>query len=231
MSLVRTILIPKQDNVHYFSCDITSPNAVKEAAGVIRGFLGSPTILINNAGIAYAHTILETSPNELRKIFDVNLISQFYTIQAFLPEMIKQKKGHIISIASMASFVTPPELVDYCTTKAGVLALHEGLNQELKHRYDAPEIKTTVVHPTYVNTKLVNPYIDSLKKSKALIIEPETVANAVVKQILSGKSGQICLPQWLGAATLARGFPWWLQEVVRDGTKGDIVAAVKEGSK
>ena len=150
------------DNVHYFSCDITSPAAVKDAASAVRGFLGSPTILVNNAGIAYAHTILDTSPGDLRKLFDVNLLSQFYTIQAFLPEMIKRKKGHIVTIASMSSFVSFAELTDYSATKAGVLALHEGLNQELKHRYDAPEIKTTVVHPTYVNTKLVNPYRASL---------------------------------------------------------------------
>lgn len=213
--------------MHHFSSDITSPTAVREAANAIRGLLGSPTILVNNAGIAYAHTILESSPSELRKLFDVNLISQFYTIQEFLPEMIKQKKGHIVSIASMASFVTPAELVDYCATKAGVLALHEGLNQELKYRYDAPEVKTTIVHPIYVNTKLVSPFKNSLKNSKAPVIEPETVANAVVKQILSGKSGQICLPSWMGLGALARGFPWWVQEIVRDGSKDNIMKAPK----
>ena len=47
------------------------------------------------------------------------------------------------------------------------------------------------------------------------IIEPEQVAEAVVNQVLSGKSGQIILPQILGIATGIKGFPFWLQEMIR----------------
>lgn len=64
-------------------CDITSPSAISEAAASIRSRLGNPSILINNAGIAQAHTILETTPEYLRKIFDVNLLSHFHLIRSF----------------------------------------------------------------------------------------------------------------------------------------------------
>jgi all-trans-retinol dehydrogenase (NAD+) len=210
------------DNIHYFSCDLTSSGAVKQAASAVRSFLGPPTILVNNAGIVFVHTILETTPAQLRKLFEVNLISQFYTIQAFLPDMIERKKGHIVTLASMASFVGTAGFVDYSASKVGVLALHEGLIQELKHRYDVPEIKTSIVHPYYVDTKLASPFMTSLKKQKHPIINPEIVANATVQQILTGQSGQICLPKWMGIASLARGFPWWIQEIVRDDTKHDV---------
>jgi short-subunit dehydrogenase len=169
--------------------------------------------------MALAHTILESSPEYLRKLFDVNIISHFYTLQAFLPDMISRKKGHIVTTASMASFVTCAGLADYAATKA---ALHEGLGQELKHRYSAPEIKTSIVHPIYVRTPLVTSYADSLKRSGAVQIQPETVANAIIKQITSGESGQITLPNWMGTFSGTRGFPWWFQELARDSTKNDV---------
>jgi all-trans-retinol dehydrogenase (NAD+) len=210
------------ENVAFFHCDITSKDAVDQAAAEIQAKLGHPSILCNNAGIAHAHTLLESTPEYLRKVFDVNIISQFYTIQAFLPHMVAQKKGHIVSTASVASFVTCAGLVDYAATKAAVLALHEGLQQELKHRYNAPEIRTSIVHPIYVRTKLVTSYAESLKRSKAIQIEPETVANAVVKQILSTNSGQITLPGWMGILSSLKGRAAWMQELIRDSSKKDV---------
>ena len=81
---------------------------------------------MNNAGIAQAHTILDTSDEYLRKIFDVNLLSNFTTVKAFLPDMIAKNKGHVITVASTASFLGAAGMVDYCSTKAGVLSFHEG---------------------------------------------------------------------------------------------------------
>ena len=87
--------------------------------------------MINNAGIATAHTILDTSEEFLEKLFRVNLFSHWITIKEFLPAMLDAKKGHIVSIASMASYFSGCGLVDYAATKAGVLALHEGTSSEI----------------------------------------------------------------------------------------------------
>jgi all-trans-retinol dehydrogenase (NAD+) len=89
--------------------------------------LGSPTILINNAGIADAHTILNTKETYLQRLFSVNVFSNFYTVKSFLPSMISNGKGHIITIASTASFVTVAGITDYCASKAAVYAFHEGM--------------------------------------------------------------------------------------------------------
>jgi all-trans-retinol dehydrogenase (NAD+) len=220
------------DNVKFFKCDITSKEDVDRSASDIRVSLGSPSILINNAGIAHAHTILEATPEYLTKLFNVNLISQFYTIQAFLPDMIKAKKGHVISTASIASFVTCAGLVDYAASKAAVMALNEGLQQELKHRYNAPEIKTSIIHPIYVKTPLVSSYAKSLERSKAVQIEPEMVANAILKQVDSGRSGRIVLPSWMGLLANARSWADWVQQMIGDSSKDDVkeeVAVAKTG--
>jgi all-trans-retinol dehydrogenase (NAD+) len=82
--------------------------------------------LINNAGVGAPHTLLDT-PNEwVTKIFQINIISHFWITKEFLPSMVKNNHGHIVGLASMASFVAPPAIIDYAATKAAVLAFHEG---------------------------------------------------------------------------------------------------------
>ncbi|KAJ9649696.1 hypothetical protein H2199_000475 [Coniosporium tulheliwenetii] len=218
--------------VSFYKCDITSKDAVAETAAAIRRDVGIPTILINNAGIAHAHTILDTSEEYLEKIFRVNLLSHFTLIKEFLPGMMDLQKGHIVSIASMASYFSGASIVDYCCTKAGVLALHEGmsplshfsyvptsLNQELKHRYgpNGRCIQTTVVHPMWAQTPLVKSWEDSLMASKTITLPPSAIADPVVKQVLSGRAGQIYVPESAGKFAGIRGWPHWLQEHARDG--------------
>jgi all-trans-retinol dehydrogenase (NAD+) len=116
------------DSVRYYKCDITSSSAVSETAAAIRRDVGTPSILINNAGVAKPHNILDTSEEFLEKVFRVNLLSHWITIKEFLPAMLDARKGHIVSIASMASYSSCAGLVDYAATKAGVLALHEGMS-------------------------------------------------------------------------------------------------------
>lgn len=83
-------------------------------------------LLVNNAGIAKLNTLLDVEDDFLSRIFKVNIISHFILIKKFLPAMLKQQKGHIVSTASVVSYMTGPPLVDCGATKAGILALHEG---------------------------------------------------------------------------------------------------------
>lgn len=131
------------EGVHFYKVDISCPQAVSEVAASIREVHGDPTVLINNAGVFCQRTILEIPEDLLRQTFDVNVLSQFYIIKEFLPAMIRKDQGHIITMASIASFVAVGEMVDYCCSKASTLAFHEGLTQELRHFYAAPNVLTT----------------------------------------------------------------------------------------
>lgn len=135
-------MIRVADNAFFYEADITSSKSIKDIADKIRRDHGDPTVLINNAGLGFADTILDVPEERLRKTFEVNNISQFLMVKEFLPNMIRNNHGHIITIASMASFVTLGEMVDYGCTKAGVLAFHEGLAQELRHWHKAPRVRT-----------------------------------------------------------------------------------------
>jgi all-trans-retinol dehydrogenase (NAD+) len=135
---------PFPDSVRFYQGDVTSTAQVHEAAEKMRAdFPGEEvTVLVNNAGVGSARSILDGTEEETRKTLEVNLLAHFVTIREFLPAMVKKDHGHVVAVASAASFVTIAGNADYSCSKVGVLALHEGLGQELKHRYAAPNVRT-----------------------------------------------------------------------------------------
>ncbi|KAF2116410.1 hypothetical protein BDV96DRAFT_645732 [Lophiotrema nucula] len=204
----------KSNRIRFYRCDITSRQAVHEAGEAVRSDIGEPSILVNNAGIGNANSILDVTPQRLRAIFDINLLSHWNTVQEFLPAMIAKKKGHIMANASLAAFSAGAGMTDYSCTKAGVQAFHEGLTQELKHRYHAPQIKTSIVYPNWTRTKLTSYLNEQFQKAKTPVVEPEQVAEAMLKQIIAAKGGHVILGPTIAASI--RALPTWIQELIRD---------------
>ena len=172
--------------------------------------------MINNAGIGNASTILEIPFEDLEKLFHINILSHYSTVKEFLPDMLAKKKGHIMSVASLASFVTLAGAVDYSCTKSALLSFHEGLDAELKHRYKCPDIKTTIVHPGWTKSAITaHPSIAAgLRRIGAKLLEAEDVAEAMVNRIITARSGQLILGPAISAKI--RALPLWLQELLRD---------------
>ncbi|KAL2258594.1 hypothetical protein VTK26DRAFT_8055 [Humicola hyalothermophila] len=202
--------------VRFFHCDVTSSESVAAAADAVRREFGHPSILVNNAGIAKPMPILKTQEAFLRRIMGVNLMSLWFTTQQFLPRMIQVNKGHIVTVASIASFVALATAADYSATKAGALAFHESLASEIKHQYKAPGVLTSVVHPNFVRTPLVADFSSRLEKAGVRLLTSDQIADEVVAQIKSKKAGQLVIPRSATAISGIRGWPTWLQEIVRD---------------
>ncbi|KAI0125995.1 estradiol 17-beta-dehydrogenase [Xylariales sp. AK1849] len=195
-------------SVHYYKCDLTNSNNVKEVAAKIRAEVGDPTILINNAGVARGKTILETSEKDLKFTFDVNTFAHFYTVREFLPFMIKKNHGMVVTVASYAAWMTVPNMVDYGASKAAAASFHEGLTAELKTRYNAPRVRTIVVNQGYTKTPLFAGY-NNHQPFLLPTLEPESVADAVVKQIFTGRSAQVIAPVFGSTLQALRALPHW----------------------
>lgn len=130
-------------NVHFYKVDITSSSAIHSAAETVRKEVGEPSVLINNAGVGWNREILQQTEAQIQLTFSVNIIAHFLMVREFAPAMIRRDHGHIVTIASMASFLVHAGNVDYAASKAAALAFHEGLAQELKARYGAKKVRTT----------------------------------------------------------------------------------------
>ncbi|KAF9363150.1 hypothetical protein BGX34_004769 [Mortierella sp. NVP85] len=85
-------------DIESYICDVSNPEDIARVAKEIREEVGEPTILINNAGIVNGKSILESSPEEIKRTMDVNFLGQVFTLKEFLPDMIKNNHGHIVRI-------------------------------------------------------------------------------------------------------------------------------------
>ena len=131
-------------------CDVCSVESVAKAAEIAKSSFGHPTILINNAGIVSGKSITELSILQIERTIKVNSISHFYTIKEFLPNMIKENKGHIVTIASSAGIFGVSKMTDYCASKFAAVGLDEALRNELKSI--GSDVQTTCVCPYYIDT-------------------------------------------------------------------------------
>ncbi|KAJ5921004.1 NAD(P)-binding protein [Penicillium verhagenii] len=147
---VKTIILdinePQEklkQNTIFYQVDLSKPSQTSSVAAKLRAEHGDPTVLINNAGTEFNKPILELSESQLRGTFGVNILAHFFLVQEFLPAMVSQNHGHVVSVASLGSFTTSAINVDYACTKSAALAFYEGLGQELRHVYRAPGVRNS----------------------------------------------------------------------------------------
>ncbi|KAF1963521.1 dehydrogenase/reductase SDR family member 8 precursor [Byssothecium circinans] len=205
---VQPLTYEAPPSVHYFNCDLASAKSIASASASIRSTLGDPTVLINNAGVARGKTLLNLTESDIRLIFNVNAISHYFLAQEYLPSMIANNHGMIVTVASLAGYVVSPQMVDYAASKAAAVSFHEGLSAELSSVYNAPGVRTVLMCQGYTRTPLFEGFDSSA-------LYPETVAEAIVKAVFEGKSKHLTLPETSWALAGLRGWPVWMQYGLR----------------
>ncbi|KAF9424992.1 hypothetical protein BGZ94_007939 [Podila epigama] len=141
-------------DVDSYICDISNPADVARVAKEIREDVGEPTILVNNAAIVHGKPVLDLSFEEIKRTLDVNFLGQALMVKEFLPDMIKNNHGHIITISSAMGIMAAPKIADYAASKAAAKAFHEGLESEIKYLYKTPGVKTTLFHCAKIATDM-----------------------------------------------------------------------------
>ena len=130
-------------------CDVTLEKSVEAAARATIEAFGNVHIVCNNAGVAGGSGIAPISLDTWRWVLDVNLMGTLHGVAAFLPHMRSHGEGgHIVNTASMAGFQTRLGLSPYAASKYAVVAISEGLAQELADS----NIGVTVLCPSFVRT-------------------------------------------------------------------------------
>ena len=128
--------------------DVTNHNQIKAAVDATISHFGQIDVLVNNAGIGYFGAVEESEEEEVRKMFEINVFGLASMTQAVLPQMRKQRSGHILNIASIGGLRGFPGIGFYNATKFAVDGLSESLSKEL-----APlGIKVTIIAPSGFRT-------------------------------------------------------------------------------
>jgi NAD(P)-dependent dehydrogenase (short-subunit alcohol dehydrogenase family) len=141
-------------------CDVTNAAAVARMAGEAAAGLGGIDILVNNAGAAASHKFVD-HPDELwHHMLAVNLTSVYYVTKAFVPQMVAQRSGRVITIASIAAKVGARYTAAYTASKHGVLGLTRALAAELV----GYNITVNAICPSYVDTQMTDGSIANIVK-------------------------------------------------------------------
>lgn len=161
--------------------DVTRHDEVQRLVDTAVQAYGRIDVMINNAGLMPHSPLERLKIEDWDRMIDVNIKGVLYGIAAALPHMRAQKSGHIINVSSVAGHKVRPSAAVYAATKHAVLALSEGLRQEVKPY----NIRTTVVSPGAVATELVDsitePDIQQAvqKLYDVAALPPESFARAV----------------------------------------------------
>jgi NAD(P)-dependent dehydrogenase (short-subunit alcohol dehydrogenase family) len=112
--------------------DVTDIPAIAPTVAEIESRIGAIDVLVNNAGYGHEGTFEESTLDDLRRQFEVNVFGAVAVTQAVLPFMRKRRSGHIINITSMGGLVTFPGVSFYHGSKFALEGLSESLGKEVK---------------------------------------------------------------------------------------------------
>ncbi|XP_047992451.1 short-chain dehydrogenase/reductase family 16C member 6 [Leguminivora glycinivorella] len=161
-----------------YEVDLSDRPTVYAAAEKVKNEVGKVDVLINNAGTVFGETLLDLSDTAIETTYKVNILSHYWTVKAFLPEMIETGKGHIVTVGSVAGLLGTYRCTDYSATKFATVGFHESLFTELR-AHGHTTIHATLVCPYYINTGM----FDGVTPRLMPMLEPDYVAETMIDSI------------------------------------------------
>ncbi|MFD2247338.1 SDR family oxidoreductase [Pontibacter ruber] len=168
--------------VHPYLVDIGNLAEVERTADRVLREAGTPSILINNAGIVVGKRFAEHSLFEIERTLNINVLGAMAATRVFLPAMLQQGHGHVVNIASAASLLPNPRMSVYAASKWAVLGWSESLRLELEQM--SPHLHVTTVTPSYIDTGM---FAGVKAPLLTPILQPETIANAILEAVKENK--------------------------------------------
>jgi 3-oxoacyl-[acyl-carrier protein] reductase len=153
--------------------NVTKPETIEQQLKMIEQEIGSPHILINNAGVTRDNLLLRMKEEEWDETLQTNLTGVFRLTKACLKGMLKAKWGRIISLSSVVGATGNPGQANYAATKAGVIAFSKSLAREIASR----GITVNIVAPGFIATDMTS-------------VLPEAQKEALLQTIPLGQLGK-----------------------------------------
>ncbi|WP_330289448.1 SDR family oxidoreductase [Streptomyces sp. NBC_00576] len=206
--------------------DVTDEQAMEKLAEKVATEYGVVDVLVNNAGIGLSGSFFDTTPEDWKKVLDVNLWGVIHGCRLFGKQMAERGQGgHIVNIASAAAYQPSKALPAYSTSKAAVLMLSECLRAELAGQ----GIGVSAICPGFVNTNITTTArfmgVDAeeqarrQKRTARLYglrnYPPEKVASAILRAVVRNEAVAPVTPEARGAHLMSRFMPGALRALAR----------------
>ncbi|KAG9517575.1 NAD(P)-binding protein, partial [Aureobasidium melanogenum] len=213
----------EDEDIKWYKVDVGNAEEVDSAYRKVQNDIGTPTILINNAGIVNGKPLLSLSAAQISRCFSINTLSHFHTCRSFLPGMLASPSGGtIVTVSSVLGHLGASHLTDYTASKAALLAFHTSLRAEIKQMANskteypgAENTRTILVKPGQLSTAMFST-LKSPSDFFGPVVQAKDLAREIVEMIEDGRDGVLCMPvyawliEWLGVlpVSLQRAARW-----------------------
>ena len=137
-----------RDGIRMIACDVTSDGSVAAAVALADAELGRIDLLVNNAGFGITGAAEESSIEQVRALFETNVLGVIRVSNAVLPLMRGQGGGRILNVGSAGGFVPMPYMAHYSATKYAL----EGYSESLDHEVREFGVRVAVIEPASTKT-------------------------------------------------------------------------------
>ena len=162
--------------------DVTDGKQVDEGVAKVLDKLGKVDILINNAGITKDGLLIRMDDAQWDRVLNINLRGTFLCTRAVAKHMLRQRRGRIVSIASIVGLIGNPGQANYAASKAGVIGLTKSVAKELASR----GVTCNAIAPGFIKTEMTDALPEQAKARLMEAIpmgtlgEPQDVAQAAL---------------------------------------------------
>jgi short-subunit dehydrogenase len=190
----RRLPATRASGIEYLTLDVTRDESVQAAVGEVLSKTGRIDLLVNNAGVGLVAGAEESSLEQAKSLFEVNLFGLIRMTKAVLPVMRRQRSGRIVNLSSVMGLIPAPFMALYAASKHAV----EGYSESLDHEIRNSGIRVVLVEPAYTRTSFegnvyqadqqLDVYQSARTNAQGVMEDamktadtPELVAEAVVK--------------------------------------------------
>ena len=163
-----------------YQCNVSDYEACKSMIQDVVDAYGRIDILVNNAGITRDGLLMKMSEEDFDRVIDINLKGAFNTTRFVVRQMLRQKSGRIINMASVVGVTGNAGQVNYAASKAGIIGLTKATAREVASR----GITVNAIAPGFIETDMTDVLSDKVKEASVSQIplgrfgKPEQVAAA-----------------------------------------------------
>jgi 3-dehydrosphinganine reductase len=186
---IRSVKGEENQLVEVISCDMSDAEQVNQLFNEHIKKFGVPDYLFNIVGISYPNYTDKLTLEDYKLHMDTNFYGQLNAILTVLPHYMKQKEGYFVNMSSIAGYIGLMGYAAYTPTKFAIV----GLSEVLRNEYKAYNIKVSIIYPPDTDTfglheeAKTRPEELNIIAERAGLMQPDKVAEIIVKGILKGK--------------------------------------------